>query len=194
MPRPPKSKTQSPAGPNASNECRADNSELSTFYFFREGQPRGCLSNFSDDGITVNGLYYPTTEHFFQSLKFIEPTIAQQVRAQERPIQAFYEGRKNRRYLRQDWEQVKDDVMRFAVMTKALTHAHVREEILATGEAELVEKNEKDGYWGCGKNGDGKNMLGQIWMEVRASLRGAEDLPTPEDYLERAKSKFLYSN
>ena len=41
----------------------------------------------------------------------------------------------------------------------------------ATGERELIEDSWRDGFWGWGENRDGKNMLGKLWMEVRAELR-----------------------
>ncbi len=34
-----------------------------------------------------------------------------------------------------------------------------------------MENTSHDYYWGCGKNGGGKNMLGRILMEVRDELR-----------------------
>jgi predicted NAD-dependent protein-ADP-ribosyltransferase YbiA (DUF1768 family) len=30
-----------------------------------------------------------------------------------------------------------------------------------------------DDFWGWGPNRDGKNMLGRLWMEIRAELRAA---------------------
>lgn len=73
--------------------------------------------------------------------------------------------------LRSDWEQVKDDVMRKAVLQKFKTHADIREILLATESEVLVENSPIDYYWGCGKDGSGKNKLGQILMEVREVLR-----------------------
>jgi ribA/ribD-fused uncharacterized protein len=80
-------------------------------------------------------------------------------------------GRERSRPLRSDWEQVKDDVMRAAVLQKFLTHQDIQQTLLGTGDEELVEATTNDYYWGCGTNGTGKNMLGKILMEVRAELR-----------------------
>ncbi|HCQ89967.1 MAG TPA: Swarming motility protein ybiA, partial [Clostridium sp.] len=38
--------------------------------------------------------------------------------------------------------------------------------LLSTGEEEIIEKTSNDYYWGCGKEGAEKNMLGKILMEV----------------------------
>lgn len=80
-------------------------------------------------------------------------------------------GRDRSLPLRPDWNQVKDDVMRKAVLQKFRTHADIREILLATGDEVLVENSPIDYYWGCGKDGSSKNRLGQILMEVRETLR-----------------------
>ena len=80
-------------------------------------------------------------------------------------------GRSREHPLRRDWERVKDDVMRAAVRCKFETHADLREQLLATGDEELVEDSPNDYYWGRGRNGTGKNVLGRILMEVREALR-----------------------
>jgi ribA/ribD-fused uncharacterized protein len=74
--------------------------------------------------------------------------------------------------LRPDWEEVKDDVMREAVLAKFIQHPEIREVLLGTGNALLVEHTKNDSYWGDGGHGHGKNMLGIILMEVRERLRG----------------------
>jgi hypothetical protein len=72
---------------------------------------------------------------------------------------------------RADWESVKDDVMRRAVRCKFARHEDIRSLLLATGDEEIVENAPSDYYWGCGADGSGRNMLGQILMEVRAEWR-----------------------
>ena len=79
-------------------------------------------------------------------------------------------GRERSRPLRPDWEQVKDDIMRKAVLRKFETHADIREVLLSTGNELIVENAPGDYYWGCGADGSGKNRLGQILMEVREIL------------------------
>jgi predicted NAD-dependent protein-ADP-ribosyltransferase YbiA (DUF1768 family) len=54
--------------------------------------------------------------------------------------------------------------------------ADLREVLLGTGDAVLVEHTENDSYRGDGGDGRGRNVLGRIFMRVRAKLRsqGAE--------------------
>ena len=80
-------------------------------------------------------------------------------------------GRDRKRKLRRDWESVKVNVMREAVLAKFTQHDDLRELLLSTGDAKIVEHTERDDYWGDGGDGRGKNMLGRILMDVREKLR-----------------------
>jgi len=140
------------------------------FYSQREA-PYGCFSNFSAHGIEVDGRWWPTTEHYFQAQKFAGTPHEEEVRRALTPKDAANMGRERKRPLRHDWEQVKDDVMRQAVLRKFKTHTAIRELLLSTGDEPIVENAPGDYYWGCGADGSGKNMLGIILVEVRAMLR-----------------------
>lgn len=143
-----------------------------TIYFYRiHEKPYGCFSNFSPHGIELDEQWWPTTEHYFQAQKFAGTPYAELVRLAETPMDAAEIGR-NRQYpLRPDWGKVKDEIMFRAVLRKFQTHADIREILLSTGEEEIVEKTTHDYYWGCGTEGTGKNMLGQILVSVRTLLR-----------------------
>lgn len=141
-----------------------------TFYSTRE-EPYGCFSNFSPHGFELDGKYWPTSEHYFQAQKFAGTPHEEAVRQAPSPKQAAKMGRERSRPLRPDWEHIKDDVMRRAVLRKFETHADIGEILLSTGDEEIVENAPGDWYWGIGKDGTGKNMLGQILMETRSLLR-----------------------
>ena len=144
------------------------------FYSARE-EPYGCFSNFSAHGFTLDGVWWPTSEHYFQAQKFAgAPAHVEEVRRAPSPKQAAMRGRSRARPLRADWEAVKDEVMRRAVLRKFETHADIRAILLGTGDEEIVENAPGDYYWGCGADGSGKNMLGQVLMEVRVILRERE--------------------
>lgn len=140
-------------------------------YFYKTGEDYGCFANFSRHGITLDGEFWPTTEHYFQAQKFAGTPHEQIVHDAATPGDAARLGRDRARPLRADWEEVKDEVMRRAVFAKFSQHADIREVLLGTGDAELVEKTTDDHYWGCGTRGDGRNMLGIILVEVREKLR-----------------------
>jgi ribA/ribD-fused uncharacterized protein len=140
------------------------------FYSHRE-EPYGCFSNFPAHGFELDGLYWPSSEHYFQAQKFPGTPHAEEVRQARTPHRAAEIGRERSRPLRPDWNEVKDDVMRRAVRRKFETHPEIRAILLGTGDEQLVEATTGDYYWGQGTEGTGRNMLGQILMELRAALR-----------------------
>jgi hypothetical protein len=145
-----------------------------TIYFYTIGDKYGCFSNFSPHGFEVDGVWWRTSEHFFQAQKFAGTVHAEAVRQVKTPKDAARMGRNRALPLRLDWNSVKDDIMRRGVLRKFQTHADIREVLLSTGDELIVENSPIDYYWGCGAEGTGKNMLGQILMEVRAILRDSK--------------------
>lgn len=140
-------------------------------YFYSDREQYGCFSNFSSHSFELDNLYWYTSEHYFQAQKFIGTFHVEQIRLVKTPKDAAKMGREKSRPLRQDWEKVKDDVMRKAVRRKFETHKDIRDILLSTDNEEIVENSPIDFYWGCGSDGSGKNMLGIILMEVREILR-----------------------
>jgi ribA/ribD-fused uncharacterized protein len=138
--------------------------------FYRVNEDYGCFSNFAPYPIILKGKEWPTSEHYFQAQKFVGSEHEEAIRLAKSPTIAAGMGRSRKRPLRPDWEEVKDDVMREAVLAKFTQHKKIRRILMNTGNALLVEHAKNDSYWGDGGDGQGKNMLGQILMEVRARL------------------------
>ncbi len=143
-------------------------------HFYHLDEPFGCFSNFWRSPVLLNGVLWPTTEHFFQAQKFAGSERAEEIRLAKSPMIAARMGRSRTHKLRPDWEKVKDGIMREAVLAKFTQHAELRKLLLDTGDAKLVEHTENDSYWGDGGDGSGRNMLGQILMSVRQELREKE--------------------
>ncbi|BDI34031.1 hypothetical protein CCAX7_60820 [Capsulimonas corticalis] len=141
-------------------------------YFYSQRMLYGEFSNFAKYGVKMDGEWWPTTEHYFQAQKFVDPDYRTQIRNADTPKRAAELGRSRRVPLRPDWEDVKDDIMYACVLKKFETHPELRERLLSTGDEEIIENAPGDFYWGCGKDGTGKNMLGKILMDIRTALRG----------------------
>ena len=118
--------------------------------------------------------WYPTSEHYFQAMKFEDEAYQEKIRTCHSPMEAANLGRSRQVKLREDWEEVKIDIMRDAVLKKFTTHEELRELLRSTADQELVENAPGDYFWGCGKSGSGKNWLGKILMEVREQLKQRE--------------------
>jgi ribA/ribD-fused uncharacterized protein len=140
------------------------------FYGHTNG-PHGCFSNFSAHPFTLDGLVWPTSEHYFQAQKFPGLEWAEEIRLAPNPMKAKRMGGSRAHPLRKDWERVKEDVMRLALEAKFTQHASLREVLLATGDQTLVEAAPRDYYWGCGAKGTGRNRLGYLLMELRTKLK-----------------------
>ena len=140
--------------------------------FYRSSDAYFCLTNFSAHPIVVDEIYWPTVEHYFQAQKFIssDPDWAEKIRNAASPLAAAGMGQDRRHQVREDWEAVKDDIMRFALGVKLAQNADVRAALLATGEAKLILDSDRNSYWGCGVDGSGSNTFGKILMELRSEL------------------------
>ena len=121
-------------------------------YFYRErDKPYGCFSNFSKHSFQLDGQPWQTVEHYFQAMKFVGTPRAYEIQLAKAPMEAKIMGNDRNYPIRQDWEQVKDDLMRRAVFAKFEIHDDIRAILLGTDEAELIENAPNDYYWGCGR-------------------------------------------
>lgn len=138
--------------------------------FYGVGQVYGEFSNFSAYPIKVKGKVWPTSEHYFQAQKFEDKVLQEKVRKAKTPMLAAKLGRDRKLPLRRNWESMKDNVMYEAVKAKFTQYAELKELLLSTSQAKLVEHTENDSYWGDGGNGSGKNKLGKLLMRLREEL------------------------
>ena len=123
------------------------------------------LSNFYPVEIKLDGIVYPNAESAFQAQKTLDVEERRKFSMLKNPVQAKRLGRKVK--LRDDWEEVKLDIMTEIVSQKFLQHPHLIEMLLQTGDEELVEGNKwGDRFWGVCK-GKGENHLGKILMKIR---------------------------
>ena len=128
------------------------------------------LSNFYPAEVTYEGLTYQNNEAAFQAQKTLD--AAEKASFTDlNPRTAKARGR--RVLLREDWEQVKDSIMEEIVRAKFSQHPDLKEQLLSTGDTELVEGNAwNDRYWGVDlRTGKGENHLGIILMKVRSELK-----------------------
>lgn len=128
------------------------------------------LSNFHPSVVTYRDRSYLTVEHAYQALKSLDPREQQWVAEAKHPAEAKRRGRSVK--VRHDWENVKVTVMHDLLVSK-FADVHLREMLLATDDATLVEGNTwNDTFWGVCK-GRGTNHLGKLLMKVRDGLNGA---------------------
>lgn len=145
-----------------------------TIRFYSTKEEYGCFSNFAPYPIEVDGQLWPTSEHYFQAQKFEDADYREKIRTTKSAMIAARLGRSRKVPIKANWNAIKDDVMLKAVQAKFAQHAELRSILLSTGDAEIIEHTTNDRYWGDGGDGTGKNMLGQILMQVRDEIKGIQ--------------------
>lgn len=138
--------------------------------FYSIADEYGEFSNFAPYSIHLDQQHWPTVEHYFQAQKFSDKNYQQKIRQANSPMLAATLGRDRKQKLRKDWESVKVQIMRKALIAKFQQHHDLRALLIGTGDAKLIEHTENDMYWGDGGDGKGKNMLGRLLMEIRQIL------------------------
>lgn len=130
------------------------------------------FSNFSSFQVEWRGKLWPTSEHAYQAARYFEtkPEYYATIQTLKSAHEAYDFMRNNRTEERSDWYNEKRDIMKEIVRNKLQQHAYVREKLLETGDAVIVEDSPVDSYWGWGSDRQGRNELGKIWMELRQEI------------------------
>lgn len=129
------------------------------------------FSNFAPYPIKLDGKLWPTTEHYFQAMKAVEPSEREAIRKEKSPGKAKAMGRNVR--LVKGWDSLKLDVMRKALRAKFTQYSELMDLLLATDNAKIVEASPVDYFWGEG-DGSGENWLGRLLMELRDDCKQSD--------------------
>ena len=138
--------------------------------FYSTQDEFGEFSNFAYFPIQLDGKMWHTTEHYFQAQKFADQQYQEKIRAERSPMIAARLGRDRKQKLRHDWESVKNNVMKKALVAKFTQHEDLKTLLISTGDAKLIEHTVNDAYWGDGGDGKGQNFLGRLLMQVRDEI------------------------
>lgn len=144
--------------------------------FYRASEkPFGAFSNLYRREIEFEGETFATSEHAYQAGKARKPAVRKWL--MEAPSPALLAMAAHGLYywdVAPGWSTSKFDRMRAVLQAKFTQHPDLLDLLLGTGEARLVETatvdNEVNRLWGE-VNGVGRNMLGELLMELRAALR-----------------------
>lgn len=149
--------------------------------FYSVKDPYGEFSNFALFPITIDGVIWPTSEHYYQAHKFLDPALQEQVRNQPTPYLAAQMGRNPDLPMREDWDDVRESFMWTALKAKFSQYKVLQELILSTKTSHLYEHTKNDCYWAdCGDR-TGKNRLGEQLMQIRTELIKARSESTIND-------------
>jgi ribA/ribD-fused uncharacterized protein len=130
------------------------------------------MANFHPSTVYIEGKPYPTLEHAYQASKASTEEEKELIRRARTPMEAKKLGRAL--ILPEGWENGRVELMRRLVRSK-FENPLLRELLLLTGDAELIQDNKwNDRFWGVCR-GEGENWLGKILMEVRQEIIDQND-------------------
>lgn len=129
------------------------------------------LSNFWLVPVEYNGKHFPSVEHAYCSAKSEDFTWKEH--CQNTHFSAGAIKKASRKVtLVENWDEIKESVMEACLRSK-FSHPHLKELLLATGDAVLIEGNWwNDQFWGVNlRTNQGQNKLGELLMRIRGNLR-----------------------
>jgi ribA/ribD-fused uncharacterized protein len=141
-----------------------------TIKFYKTKDPYGFMGNFFKARFFIYGRWWNFVEAPYQAEKTSVQSEKDEIWKAVKANDSRLLGQKVT--MRPDWDEYKRFVMKECCMAKFLQHPELRKQLMDTGDEELMEDSPVDWYWGCGADGTGKNVLGQVLMEIREELKG----------------------
>lgn len=154
------------------------NNECVTFSKTKESF--GGFSNMSSEySVEVNGVVFPTSEHFYQCMKYVDhPEVQKEILGERNPLLMKNKQKKHRGLIRKDWEELKVIIMEITVHLKLVTHwVKFGNLLVESGTKEIVEISKKDSFWGMVPQVSnpgvlvGENKLGEILSRFRELIQ-----------------------
>lgn len=157
--------------------------------FFFTGNPSlnetRFLSNMYESPIQVEGITFPTVEHYFQWSKakqFGDTKTQANILKSASPKSAKAYGKKVTPFDPAVWADMAVNVMSVAVKAKFTQHPDLLKKLRETGDRPLAEADPRGKFWGIGTSAEtskakdpakwpGKNMMGKILTDLRTELK-----------------------
>jgi len=147
--------------------------------------PHRNLSNMSAHPIEIEGVKYPTVEHYFQAMKakeFEDQEVFDKIVKSKTPKAAKALGKKVKNFVTEVWDAKRDAIMETGLRAKFVQHPELRKELMATEDKLIGEADPRDTYWGIGTSMDleksktpskwrGQNKLGKMLMTLRSDFK-----------------------
>ena len=147
-------------------------------FFHKKTDEHWILSNMASCPLEVEGILFKSSEHLFQTLKFATPASITAVYQSNNAKMTAKHYQKLGGHKREDWEQIRVDVMKFCLQQKYEQCPEFRKELDSTQGYNIVELQDRKSdkassranAWGVktkGQNYVGPNLMGRLLMELR---------------------------
>lgn len=144
----------------------------------------GCFSQWWPAATTVEGVVYPTSEHWMMAAKarlFGDDVALARILRSPDPGAAKAAGREVRGFDEASWERERYDIVLDGTRAKFIQHPDLLQVLRRTGDRLIAEASPVDAVWGIGLAADhpdavhptfwrGLNLLGFALMDVRDEL------------------------
>ena len=159
--------------------------EYDAVYFHKSDEANGFLSNWFMSDFDLDGIHYTSSEQYIMYQKcvlFGDKRSADAVLAAKDVALQQKIGRNAAGYIGYVWSGARQAIAMRGLYAKFSQNIDLKEKLLNTGDAYLVECSGGDRIWACGirisddrrldaSNWAGENILGFALMEVRERLR-----------------------
>ena len=163
--------------------------EVDAIFFHKPAEPHGFLSNWYPSPFDLDGVHFTSAEQYIMYKKcmvFGDVASAKKVLATEDTKEQQAIGQNAKGYVGKVWEGMRQVVAVHGLLAKFSQNEDLKQMLLDTGDAWLVECAHSDIIWACGirlneeerfdsSKWRGKNILGFALMEVRSILRKADN-------------------
>ena len=159
---------------NATEVNRYDRNQCIVFRKTREAF--GGLSNMCAGFVIEVGDYsFLTSEALYQAFRFNDDEIQRVIMNEKSPMAAKMKSKKYRSNTRDDWDEVRVDIMEWCLLIKLKCNwESVAALLLSTGDSDIVEESHKDSFWGAVSDETGvlvgANVLGKLLMNIREEI------------------------
>ena len=138
--------------------------------FYRAVGKYGFLSNLYKHPIVFEGKEFTCSETAYQFGKPRDLAVAEWIVSAPKPQLSAAAAHALFAFdIRPDWNQIKVERMRDVLKVKFQSEG-LAFFLANTGISPLIEESKTDAFWGIGKKGNGKNMLGNLLTEIRADI------------------------
>ncbi len=145
---------------------------MQTIEFYTRDQKFYEFSNFFIRSFQWQGKEWMTSEHAFQAAKFFQsdPDWADKIHKADSAKEAKRLGSSRDHPIDKEWDAKRISVM-MEILAAKFSDKKLKELLLSTGDAKLVEFSRFDRFWGSGEDRKGQNHLGKCLMELRENFR-----------------------
>jgi len=139
--------------------------------FYRATGEYGFLSNLYRHSFEFEGRIWRSAEDAYQFGKPKDLTVAEWIVSAPKPHLCAAAAHALLSFdIAPDWQKKKVTRMAQVIDAKFCPNGALTEKLLATWPRVLIEESNTDAFWGIGKKGNGRNMLGILLMATREQL------------------------